>query len=59
MCRGFNAATLGADGVTKDGAEKEAALIAATKELELSFSKSDFKRMKVVNLSCTESIGKG
>lgn len=45
--------------MTKDGAEKEAALIAATKELELSFSKSDFRRMKVVNLPCTESIGKG
>lgn len=48
MARGFTAATLEADGVTKGGAEKEAALVAATKELERSFNKSDFKRMKVI-----------
>ncbi|KAG0603735.1 hypothetical protein M758_10G116800 [Ceratodon purpureus] len=46
--RGFTAATLEADGVTKGGAEKEAALVAATKELERSFNKADFKQMKVV-----------
>lgn len=47
-CRGFTAATLEADGVTKGGAEKEAALVAATKELERTFNKADFKQMKVI-----------
>jgi hypothetical protein len=48
MVRGFTAATLEADGVTKGGAEKEAALVAATKELERTFNKADFKQMKVI-----------
>lgn len=47
MVRGFTAATLEVDGVTKGGPEKEAALVAATKELERSFNKTDFKHMKV------------
>ena len=47
MARGFTAATLEADGVTKGGAAKEAALAAATKELERTFNKADFKQMKV------------
>jgi DNA mismatch repair ATPase MutL len=45
--RGFAAATLDADGMDNIGADKEAALMAATKELERSFNKADFKRMKV------------
>jgi len=48
MARGFTAATLEADGVAKGGAEKQAALIAATKELERTFNKTDFKQMKVI-----------
>uniref|UniRef100_A0A7I4EEC4 Uncharacterized protein n=1 Tax=Physcomitrium patens TaxID=3218 RepID=A0A7I4EEC4_PHYPA len=46
--RGFTAATLEAARVTDGGAGKEAALVAATKELERSFNKADFKNMKVV-----------
>ncbi len=47
MHRGFAAATLDADGMDNIGADKEAALMAATRELERSFNKADFKRMKV------------
>ncbi|KAH9542752.1 hypothetical protein CY35_13G024300 [Sphagnum magellanicum] len=46
--RGFAAATLDADGMDNIGADKEAALMAATRELERSFNKADFKRMKVL-----------
>lgn len=46
--RGFTAATLEAARVTDGGAGKEAALVAATKELERSFNKADFKNMKVI-----------
>ncbi|CAK9200839.1 unnamed protein product [Sphagnum jensenii] len=45
---GFAAATLDADGMDNIGADKEAALMAATRELERSFNKADFKRMKVL-----------
>lgn len=48
MARGFTAATLEADSVAKGGAEKQAALVAATKELERTFKKTDFKQMKVI-----------
>lgn len=43
---GYAAATLGAVG--KDDTKKAATLKAATKELERSFNKADFKRMKVL-----------
>lgn len=46
--RHYAAATLAKGSVIEDGAEKEASLAAATRELERSFNKEDFKRMKVI-----------
>jgi hypothetical protein len=55
----FAAASLNAVG--KDDTEKEAVLNAATKELDRSFNKADFKKMKVLNctlsyLYCSNSL---
>eukprot|EP01018_Ginkgo_biloba_P035176 Gb_20030 [translate_table: standard] len=44
--RSYAAATLAKSSVIEDGAEKEEALAAATRELEKSFNKEDFTRMK-------------
>ncbi|KAL3701529.1 hypothetical protein R1sor_019551 [Riccia sorocarpa] len=44
----FTAATLESGDTDKEGREKEAALAAATSELERSFNKADFKRMQVL-----------
>lgn len=46
--RHYAAATLEKVSVIEDGAEKEASLAAATRELERSFDKEDFRRMKVI-----------
>ncbi|KAH9299316.1 hypothetical protein KI387_030998, partial [Taxus chinensis] len=44
----YTAATLAKSSAVEDGKEKEAALSAATRELERSFNKEDFKKMKVI-----------
>eukprot|EP00249_Psilotum_nudum_P020639 c27788_g1_i2 orf=360-2978(-) len=44
----FTAATTSLDDAVKEGSEKEEALAAAVRELEKTFDKADFKRMKVV-----------
>lgn len=46
--RHYAAATLAKGSVIEDGAEKEASLAAATRELERSFNKEDFGKMKVI-----------
>ncbi|GLJ47147.1 hypothetical protein SUGI_0995380 [Cryptomeria japonica] len=46
--RCYAAATLAKSSIVEDGEEKEVALAAATRELERSFNKEDFRKMKVI-----------